>query len=237
VGGVEGAWGGALAVSNVAASQRRTHHTPPRHSFRPAFPTAFLQYPNLLSVIGVELAPSRFAAAEKAANKLAELPEEKMIVTRRVPGQLLRLETREGGGRRRKLELRCGDMWKIVRSDVESAQIIVMIVELTRASLTPLRNLVAWMARGTKFATYVDLMPYFVHADPPFQQISANLEDSDRFLTSWSPSAGARLFLWEKHRDAPKEFALFAGDEEDDEDEEPGAGDGGVAAAGAPAAE
>jgi hypothetical protein len=190
---------------------------------------AFLQYPNLLSVIGVELAPSRFAVAERAAQKLVESPEEKMIVTRRVPGQLLRVESRHGSGRRRKLEFRCGDMWKIVRSDVESAQIIVLVVELTRASLTPLRNIIAWMARGTKFATYVDLMPYFSHTDPPFQQVSANLDEHDQFLTSWSPSTGAHLFVWEKHRDAPKEFALFAGDADEDDEDEPAAAPGDAA--------
>uniref|UniRef100_A0A7S1CCX5 DOT1 domain-containing protein n=1 Tax=Bicosoecida sp. CB-2014 TaxID=1486930 RepID=A0A7S1CCX5_9STRA len=156
---------------------------------------AFLQYPNLKLIRGVELAYSRFKLAEEALLRLVSLQSDRFEVEERTPGEYIRVHT-VGRRKRRALELRRGDMWAV--RDVSSCDIIVMHTELTPPAFPKFRRLVRQMKRGGRFVTYQDLSKHWPYSPPPFRQLEANVDESDQFATSWSALKGHHLYCWEK---------------------------------------
>jgi len=158
---------------------------------------AFLQYPNLTRVSGIELSESRYGIAEKAVLELARCMG--WEVETNEPGRVVRVSTPPGcgGALPRCLEVRHGNMWTAQK--VGLADVLVMHTDLTETSVTHLRQLIDKLKVGCRFVTYQDLTPYWRRSKaPPFEQVSENLDDSDTFLTSWSSSKGYHLFCWEK---------------------------------------
>lgn len=165
---------------------------------------AFLQYPNLLKAVGVELAQTRFAIAELALNRLIDVGD--FELDEHKEGRLMRVRTRDR--RRRVLEIRCENMWNAV--DVGLADVLIMHTELPAASLTHLRKTIGRLKVGCRFVTYQDLNPYWrsTKTAAPFDQLDVNIDDADTFLTSWSSLRGYHLFCWEKTAATPAGFRL-----------------------------
>lgn len=156
---------------------------------------AFLQYPNLKLIRGIELAYSRFKLAEEALVRLVTLQSDLFEIEDRVAGDYIRVHT-IGRRKRRALELRRGDMWQV--HDVGSCDIVIMHTELTPPSFPKVRRLVRQLKRGSRFVTYQDLSKHWGESPPPFRQLEANIDESDQFATSWSALKGHHLFCWEK---------------------------------------
>mmetsp|Transcript_27084 Transcript_27084/g.63602 ORF Transcript_27084/g.63602 Transcript_27084/m.63602 type:complete len:280 (-) Transcript_27084:42-881(-) len=156
---------------------------------------AFLQYPNLKLIRGIELAYSRFKLAEEALARLVALQSDLFELEERIPGEYIRVHT-VGRRKRRALELRRGDMWQV--HDISSCDIVVMHTELTAPSFPKVRRAVRQMKRGARFVTYQDLSKHWGDSPPPFRQLEANIDESDQFATSWSALKGHHLFCWEK---------------------------------------
>lgn len=104
-----------------------------------------------------------------------------------------------GVAARRQLELRKGDMWSIRSPEIEQADILVMHTDFTQASIPHFKRVLGDMRRGARFVTYQDLRSCWRRSEPPFQQLDANLDETDTFLTSWSSTRGHHLYCYEKH--------------------------------------
>lgn len=172
---------------------------------------AFLAYPNLKLIRGIELARSRFRIAEDALLRLVALQPDKFEVEERVPGDLLRVRA-TGKRRRRALELLRGDMWHV--RDTSTIDIVVMHTELTESAYANFRKLVTQMRRGSRFVTYQDLSKHWPGGNPPFRQLEANVDEADQFATSWSAVKGHHLYCWEKTFEADRAIFGDGGAEE-----------------------
>ena len=117
---------------------------------------AFLQFPSLRLVFGIELAYSRYKLAEEALVRLVSIQPDAFEVEERVPGEFIRVHTLgPRRSRRRVIELRRGNMWTV--RGINAVDIVVLHTELTLASLGKVRRLVGEMRRGARFVTYQDL--------------------------------------------------------------------------------
>lgn len=177
---------------------------------------AFLTYTNLTRVIGIELSASRFSLGEAACMRLAASSSGigGYAVAKRVPGELIILEA-PGVTARRQLELRKGDMWAMRAPEIEQADILVMHTDFTQASVPHFKRVLEDMRLGCRFVTYQDLRSCWRRSEPPFQQLDANLDETDTFLTSWSSSRGHHLFCYEKHVATRRGYRLHPDDIED----------------------
>lgn len=161
---------------------------------------AFLQFPSLRLVFGIELAFSRYKMAEEALLRLASIQPESFEVEEHEPGECIRVHT-VGARRapRRVIELRRGNMWTV--RGVNAVDIVVLHTELTVSSLPRVRRMIAEMRQGARFVTYQDLSKqqwYEAAPTPPFRQLEVNISESDQFATSWSAVKGHHLYCWEK---------------------------------------
>lgn len=166
---------------------------------------AFLQYPTLKYVCGVEIAVSRYNIAEGALLRMVSLQPEMLVVdySVSVEGQLLRVHALSRKSRRT-IELRRGDMWKQVR-DVHAADIVVMHTDFPATCSTHLKRTVTAFKPGARFVTYHDLGKVWQEEglNPPFMQLPENVPETDTFVTSWSSERGYHLFCWEKLSTGP----------------------------------
>lgn len=85
---------------------------------------AFLQFPCLLSVIGIELARSRYLIGRQALQRLAEICPLQFSFVDDGP-DMCRIHTKIQDPSRR-LEFRAGDMLALPRQDISTADILIM---------------------------------------------------------------------------------------------------------------
>ena len=206
---------GRIATLAFLAYPSLSHVSSLSHSFDSTAPV-------YSQVYAVELSPSRHALAAEAAKRLVEVfPAEfqlQVCTTSRVriahrPQAKQKLPS--GSQRRpsgstaqlagstsklRILDICCGDMWRIPSAVLQRADIVLMHTEFTAVSSAPFKQTVALMKPTARFVTYNDPTVWYSEAadPPPFQQLEANVPESDTFLTSWSTSRGHHLFTWRR---------------------------------------
>ena len=161
---------------------------------------AFVQFPNLDTVVGVELAASRFVLGEKAALKLvAETHGSGSLryhLLSRVPGERIMVAQTMSDGRERVLEFRKGNLFSA--TDCHEADIIIAQTNFPTESQIKLCRFLGCLKPGAKILTYLNLMPLWKRAPIMFRQLDVNRSPEDRFATSWSMHRGCHFYLWER---------------------------------------
>ena len=156
---------------------------------------AFLQFPNLAHVYGVELSRGRYVVGESAVLALAKIEAEDFEILEHTPGRRIVLSSRSGRPERR-LEMECGNLLDIKR--IEQADIVLLETDMPVKCFGRLDDLLHRMKTGAKALTYLDLKKTWVAPPFPFSRMAVNISFCDRFATSWSVNRGHHFFLWSK---------------------------------------
>lgn len=153
---------------------------------------AWLMYTNLVEVHGIELAPSRYVAAETAALRLVARSGRRYRIHKLVRGRevavcedagphinsddladasIREVHTRcvscAGPSRCRVLHLRCGNLFDITPSELRRADIIVMETDLPDASHPRICRFVAMCKRRARLLTYLNLRAIWPQNEHP----------------------------------------------------------------------
>ena len=154
---------------------------------------AFLQFPNLKRVYGVELSLARFHVAERALLALAARDDCDAHVTRREPGSSIEVTSND-----RTLTIEHGNLMRT--RDVGDASIVMLETEVPADTFGEFSRLLDACKEGCRLLTYLDLRRVWrLPGQPfPFRQLEANRSFADRYPTSWSVQRGHHLFLWVK---------------------------------------
>jgi len=180
---------------------------------------AFVELPHLRSVIGVELAPSRYKAGESALQRLAENMPTRFRVVEQEAGTriLLRDHGTDGGAEmQRTLEFRCGDALKVDPVDMALADAVVMEfcmpISLHAAICAKMRE----FKSGVKIFSFTDFPMVWPEGMPgPRCHVrrctGADGSLSDKYYkTSWSPTEGHPFFLLETFETAAQGISKFS---------------------------
>jgi len=160
---------------------------------------AFLQFPNLKRVYGVELSRARYRLAEEAMLALASPStdglEPNVRVTHHVKGErcvVVKTTTKQT------LEVARGNLFST--ADLESADVIMLETEIPSDAFGRFSALLDSAREGSRVLTYLDLRKVWqLPGRPfPFRQLESNRSFADRYPTSWSVQRGHHLFLWVK---------------------------------------
>jgi hypothetical protein len=182
-----------------------------------------LQFPHLASVVGIELAGSRFQSAVIAANRLIEEDDDDSQRVTLIESHSTSHTMSMGPSGVTRVELHHGSLLgeSLVGAALSKAHVIVCDVQI------PHEERVSWLAfltrhvcPGARIATYVCLEdvgrfnastasiaqrePYeddavgSVVPVPGWQRLSINRTKSDRFATSWAPSKGHHFLLYQR---------------------------------------
>jgi hypothetical protein len=158
---------------------------------------AFVQFNNLIKVVGIELAYSRYVLSEKAAMCLInEWPNEYTLVSR-VPNQSIIVQNMNPyTGQRRTLEFRRGNLF--AATDCHDADIVIAQTNFPSETQIKLCRFLGCMKPKCRILTYLNVMPLWKRAPLMFRQLDINRNLNDRFATSWSMHRGCHFFLWER---------------------------------------
>lgn len=158
---------------------------------------AFVQYPNLETVVGIELAYSRFVLGERAAMTLVnEWPNDYTLLSR-VPNQrIIVASNHPTTGAQRTLEFRRGNLF--AATDCHDADIVIAQTNFPSETQIKLCRFLGCMKPTCKILTYLNLIPLWKKASLMFRQLDVNRSMNDRFATSWSMHRGCHFFLWER---------------------------------------
>uniref|UniRef100_A0A6U4GL22 C2H2-type domain-containing protein n=1 Tax=Phaeomonas parva TaxID=124430 RepID=A0A6U4GL22_9STRA len=152
---------------------------------------AFLQYPNLTFVYGVELAESRYEIAVNAARSLCKLfPTSYEITT----DERTRIVVTSMDGKARKLEFELGSMFDTPH--VATADIVLLETDVLTSCHEETCNMLRKMPPISMLLSYLDLEMMWDSDDYPFVQHRENRDLTDRYPTSWSVSRGHHFYLW-----------------------------------------
>ena len=155
---------------------------------------AFLQFPNLGRVVGIELATSRFVLGEKALINLANKhPKDYVIVSHTASQEITVADLRRFD---RRIQFRRENLFEA--RDARSGDIIILQTNFPAVALSPLCLLLSSLKDGALVLTYLNLMPLWTRGSSILHQLEVNRPQSDRFATSWSLHRGCHFFLWEK---------------------------------------
>ena len=161
---------------------------------------AFVQFPNLDKVVGIELAQSRYVLGEKAALTLiAETRDSgasRYRLLSRVPSERIIVVQAMTDGRERMLEFRKGNLF--AATDCHDADIVIAQTNFPAETQTKLCRFLGCLRPGAKILTYLNLMPLWKRAPIMFRQLDVNRSPKDRFATSWSMHRGCHFYLWER---------------------------------------
>lgn len=153
---------------------------------------AFLQFPNLRRVVGIELAHSRYELAERSLTTLVEFFPDVFSLVFLTKGEKVCLRTRNS---ERILEYRRADLFRI--GNINDADIVVLQTDFPPVSYPHLCKFVHALPQGTRLLTYLNLARIWDAAQNPFPFTRYAL--GSRFLTSWSDKdTGHLFFLWRK---------------------------------------
>jgi len=157
---------------------------------------AWLQYPNLKKVVGVELAYTRTLRAHNALRNLARVNPQRYTLHEpkdsKTPLEQCWASVTEGEDQERVLELRRGNLFEC---DCSDADIIICETKITEARYPDLAAFLSKLKKGTRILTYENLDRVYAYAqvENPFQPINA---PDDRYLTTWSMDTGHHFFLY-----------------------------------------
>jgi hypothetical protein len=156
---------------------------------------AFLQFPNLKRVYGVELSLARYKVAERACLKLASTDARALAVHSHAPGTSIAVKN---VATQQILHVVHGNLMQT--RDIERANIIMLETEIPSDSFSDFSVLLDAARDGARVLTYLDLRKVWqLPGQPfPFRQLEANRSFADRYPTSWSVHRGHHLFLWVK---------------------------------------
>lgn len=154
---------------------------------------AFLQFPNLTKVHGVELSLARFHVAERALLALAARDDNAARVSMRTPGAHIEVSMND-----QTLTITHGNLMRT--RDVGNASIVMLETEVPTDTFAEFSRLLDACQEGCRLLTYLDLRRVWrLPGQPfPFRQLEANRSFADRYPTSWSAQRGHHLFLWVK---------------------------------------
>lgn len=161
-------------------------------------PTAFLQFPNLRRVVGVELAFSRFSLGEEALLTLAHKFPHDFVVAEWAQGESIRLATTLD---KRELEFRRGNMLDVTPRELARADIVVVETDVLGDLYAAMSAMLCQVRRGARLLTYLNLAKVWLGPIFPVEQLPVNRSPEDRFLTSWSAKRGHHFFVWLKITD------------------------------------
>lgn len=166
---------------------------------------AFLEFPNLCRVIGVEFAEGRYRCAKEALNALSRAQPDRFRITAqgRLHGDsdITSAGLEEKADRpTRSIHFELDDFFLVDKKTVKAADIIIMETDISESKCRALFDLLSHMHVGAKLLTYVNLNDFWarIHEKVMFRQLTVNISLSDRFATTWSPERGHHFFLWEK---------------------------------------
>eukprot|EP00629_Pelagomonadales_sp_RCC1024_P015265 CAMPEP_0119273108 /NCGR_PEP_ID=MMETSP1329-20130426/9716_1 /TAXON_ID=114041 /ORGANISM="Genus nov. species nov., Strain RCC1024" /LENGTH=372 /DNA_ID=CAMNT_0007273281 /DNA_START=192 /DNA_END=1307 /DNA_ORIENTATION=+ len=156
---------------------------------------AFLQFPNLKRVQGVELSQARYKVAERAALELCARDPRRYAPQQHVPGREIAVRAHATG---QTLQLRHGNLMRC--RDVDRAHVVLLETEVPPDAFRAFSALLDACRDGARVLTYLDLRKVWqLPGQPfPFRQLEANRSFADRYPTSWSVHRGHHLFLWVK---------------------------------------
>jgi hypothetical protein len=181
---------------------------------------AFLMYPNLKQVVGVELSPSRceksFDAMSKASwycaihhNKNGDVTYELNTDPKR---GIELMEIRSNGVRNTRQSSKmnkstrsyfscCGDLFKM--KEAWTADVVICETKFPEEIFPQLCEFMDKLAVGTRLVTFEDLEEihqklYGNTSNFHFMRFPINASIYDKFFTSWAPVFGHRFHLWKK---------------------------------------
>jgi hypothetical protein len=150
------------------------------------------------SVIGVEIASERYhravAAAERLVHRRPEaftISKERLTSGRRMQLQRLLHGTWTGGI----YEARKGDFFQVLNdSEIKSATLVILQVQIPANARQRICDVLARTSAGCRLLSRVDLAEIWELGDfLPFKCLG-----KCRVSTSWAPTRGHEMFLWEK---------------------------------------
>ncbi|KAJ8605221.1 hypothetical protein CTAYLR_000465, partial [Chrysophaeum taylorii] len=160
---------------------------------------AFLQFPNLRRVYGVELSSARFKVAEEAllilASSATSSHEPNVRVQSHVKGESLTVVKTTT---KQTLEIAHGNLF--ATRDLDHADVVMLETEIPSNAFPQFSTLLDSAREGCRVLTYLDLRKVWqLPGRPfPFRQLESNRSFADRYPTSWSVHRGHHLFLWVK---------------------------------------
>jgi len=158
---------------------------------------AFVQFPNLDKVVGIELAYSRFVLGERAALTLVkEWPSQYTLLSRVPNHHIIITSNHPTTGVQRTLEFRRGNLF--AATDCQDADIVIAQTNFPSETQIKLCRFLGCMKPKCKILTYLNLIPLWKKASLMFRQLAVNRSTNDRFATSWSMHRGCHFFLWER---------------------------------------
>lgn len=167
---------------------------------------AFLDHPNLESIVAIEFSPSRFECARKALRALAQANPKFMHFAESSIEAVLTHLTRSG---KRTLTLRCQDLF--LCTETFHADIVVCETHFPESRLAELVSLLSRLKDGARFVLYhglAELPGIRLSADKVYVYPPVTLTDADKpivfkriapgegYATSWHSSC--RFDLWER---------------------------------------
>eukprot|EP00941_MAST-03F_sp_MAST-3F-sp1_P003955 g3955.t1 len=158
---------------------------------------AFLQYPTLRRVVGIELAFSRYRIGEKALLNIVTRYSGQFVLLHWNKGQQICIASAKDN---RTLEFRRGDL--LETQDMMSADIVIVQTDFPDHTYPQLlRFLHAGMKCGTNLLTYLNLEKLWNNAAMKFPFVE--FAEQSRFATSWSTKVGHLFHLWRKELPPP----------------------------------
>eukprot|EP01083_Nonionella_stella_P082632 228120_1 len=162
---------------------------------------AFIEFPHLTEVIGIELSSSRFQIACKNARSFSEWrPSVRVTVDEEHVFELAeQIDMDDGSVCDRVLKLYEGDIFDFP-STAAKADIVIMAISVPhQRSFPKVCHFLSRLSVSARIATYLDIAS--IHATSairfPFRQLEINHPSSDRFATSWAKN-GFHFLLWER---------------------------------------
>jgi len=152
---------------------------------------AFLQYPSLKRVVGIEIAYSRYKLGERALLSITTRYSTQFTLVSWEKSERICIATTVG---HRTLEFRRGDL--LQSADAEHAEIAILQTDFQEHTHDALARLLQRLSRGARVLTYVNLRRIWDCSLHPFPFTQFGLQS--RFPTSWSSKTGHLFFLWRK---------------------------------------
>lgn len=180
---------------------------------------AFLEYPNLRKVVGVELSMARATIAKQTLHRLCNIINEttnsseweaKVEDFEQKPAEnsfglfnqaITRLTlTNRAIGCKRVLEFRHQNLFDA--NDAKGADIVICQTHFPVDIHLKLLEFLACLEPGARLLTYESLDTISAKNDcsHPFTRLKPNTKDDDRYWTSWAVNRGHHFHLWERKK-------------------------------------
>lgn len=156
---------------------------------------AFISFPNLKDVYGVELCQPRYLIGETALLRFVSLYPEDYVLVCWVKGSIISISSTKS---RRQLTLQHGNLLDV--STISKADIVILETDLPQVAHPQLVEMLhrSVLRPGCRLLSYLNLRNVWSSQGQqfPFAQLAVNRSTHDRFLTSWSYTTGHHFYLW-----------------------------------------